>query len=533
MAFDPDNYLAASPQSFNPDAYLGPSAPKSDELTWENVKKGAMNIPASLLINTAKPFYGLNQAAWQLAGKVVPSVANMGDYPVDLLNKRQAALNAEAGPIASKFTTEPAALIGENLGPTAVANKVMAAKNFIPSFGNMFATNTALGAGTAYVNPEKTGLSQDEFAKEKAKSMALGAAIPAALSLGGGAITNAISPVFTKEAQNLINKGVELTPGQRMGGVLKSLEDKLTSYPVVGGMIERGRAKSIEGFDKAAFKQVLEPINGVVPKEAGREGMQVVEQQVKHAYNDLLPKLNFSATPDFKASMSQLTQLADGLPNNLGDTFKKNIQQIIGTRLGPQGTMDGLDFKKVESELSKKAKAYGKSIIASEQDLGDAYKQALVNLRTALAESNPKQAAELAKTNAAFARLSIVRDAASKANTQDMFSPAQLAAAVRKADESAGKNRSATGTALMQDLSDAAVSTLPSKVPDSGTIGRGNAASPFGWAAGTIASIPYALADVGLANRPEIVRKLTDMLRGKSAYATGPAVNKALGEKDE
>ena len=77
------------------------------------------------------------------------------------------------------------------------------------------------------------------------------------------------------------------------------------------------------------------------------------------------------------------------------------------------------------------------------------------------------------------------------------------------------------------------MSTLPSKVPDSGTIGRGNAASPFGWAAGTIASIPYALADVGLANRPEIVRKLTDMLRGKSAYATGPAVNKALGEKDE
>jgi hypothetical protein len=341
--------------------------PKSNELTWENVKKGVMNIAPSALINVAKPFYGLNQAAWQLAGKVAPSVANMGDYPVELLNKRQAALNAEAGP-ASKFTTEPAALIGENLGPTAIANRVMAAKNFIPSFGNMFATNTALGAGTAFANPEKTGLTPEEFGKEKTKSMAIGAAVPAALTIGGGAVTNAISPQFTKEAQNLINRGVELTPGQRMGGMLKSLEDKLTSYPVVGGMIERGRAKSIEGFDKAAFKQVLEPINGVVPKEAGREGMQVVEQQVKHAYNDLLPKLNFSATPDFRANMAQLTQLSEGLPNNLGDTFKKNIQQIIGTRLGPQGTMDGTDFKKVESELSKKAKAYGKSIIASEQD---------------------------------------------------------------------------------------------------------------------------------------------------------------------
>jgi hypothetical protein len=532
MAFDPDKYLASNAQTFNPDAYLGQSAPKSDELTWENIKQGAMNIPASLLINTAKPFYGLNQAAWQLAGKVAPSVANMGDYPVELLNRRQAALNKEAGP-ASKFTTEPAALIGENIGPTAIANRVMAAKNMIPSFSNMLATNTALGAGTAFANPEKTGLTPEEFGREKTKSMAIGAAVPAAVTLGGGALANTISPQFTKEAQNLINKGVNLTPGQRMGGMLKSLEDKLTSYPIVGGMIEAGRRKSIEGFDKAAFKQVLEPINGVVPKEAGREGMQVVEQQVKAAYNELLPKLNFSATPDFKANMAQLTNLADGLPNNLGDTFKKNIQQIIGTRLGPQGTMDGTDFKKVESELSKKAKAYGKSIIASEQDLGDAYKQALVNLRTALAESNPSQAKELAKTNAAFARLSIVRDAASKANTQDMFSPAQLAAAVRKADESAGKNRSATGTALMQDLSDAAVSTLPSKVPDSGTVGRGNIASPFGWATGALASIPYSLADVGLTNRPEIVRKLIDSLRGKSAYATGPAVNKALGESNE
>jgi hypothetical protein len=221
------------------------------------------------------------------------------------------------------------------------------------------------------------------------------------------------------------------------------------------------------------------------------------------------------------------------LPHNLGDTFNKNIVQIVGKRLGPQGTMDGVDFKKVESELSKKAKSYLASPNASEQDLGSAYKQALVNLRQGLSESNPQQAAELAKTNAAFAKLSILRDAASKANTQDMFSPAQLAAAVRRADTSAGKNRTASGTAMMQDLSDAAVSTLPSKLPDSGTASRLATSSPFGWALGTTASIPYALADIGLANRPEMVRKLADTLRGKSAYVTGPAVNKALGERNE
>lgn len=506
---------------------------KDDGLSWERLKQGASNIVPSALLGAAKPFYGLNQAAWQAVGKVAPQYANMGDWPVEMLNKRQAALNAEAGPVVSKFTTEPAALVGENILPTAVSNKVMAAKEMIPSFRNMLATNVGTGMATAYANPEKTGLTPEEFGKEKTKSMAIGGALPAALTVGGAATTNAISPVFTKEAQNLINRGVELTPGQRMGGALKSIEDKLTSYPIVGGMIEAGRKKSIEGFDKAAFKQVLDPIGGVVPKEAGREGMQVVEQQVKAAYNELLPNLTFKVTPTFDQNMQQLSQLADGLPHNLGDTFNKNIVQIVGKRIGPQGTMDGVDFKKVESELSKKAKSYLASPNASEQDLGTAYKQALVNLRQGLAESNPDMAAELAKTNAAFAKLSILRDAASKANTQDMFSPAQLAAAVRRADTSAGKNRTASGTAMMQDLSDAAVSTLPSKLPDSGTASRLATSSPFGWALGTTASIPYALADVGLANRPELVRKLADSLRGKSAYVTGPAVNKALGERNE
>jgi hypothetical protein len=505
--------------------------PKSNELTWENVKQGAMNIAPSALINVAKPFYGLNQAAWQLAGKVVPSVANMGDYPVELLNRRQAALNAEAGP-ASKFTTEPAALIGENIGPTAIANRVMAAKNMIPSFSNMLATNTALGAGTAFANPEKTGLSPEEFGKEKTKSMAIGAAIPAGLTVGGGAVTNAISPMISAKAQNLLNQGVDLTPGQKMGGALKRLEDKLISYPMVGGMIENARKAGIESFDKAAFKRVLEPIGGKVPDVTGREGMEIVENQVKHTYNELLPKLNFKATSEFNTQMADLRNMAQGLPNNLGDTFNTNIDQIIAKRMSKNGTMDGINFKEAESDLSGLAKDYLSSSSASERNLGKAFRQALVNLRTSLAESNPQKAQELSDVNKAFANLSVVRKAASMANTQDMFTPSQLANAVKAADTSAGKNRTAQGKALMQDLTDAGVSVLPSKVPDSGTASRMNV-GPTGIAIGAASYLPYAALQASMFKRPEFMNKMADALRGKSAYVTGPAVNKALGERNE
>jgi len=532
MAFNPDEYLASSPQTFNPDAYLGqtPAPANPNDLTWENVKSGVMNIAPSALINAAKPFYGLNQAAWQLAGKVVPSVANMGDYPVDLLNKRQAALNAEAGPIVSKFTTEPAALIGENLGPTAIANKLTAAKNFIPSFSNMLATNVGTGMVTAYANPEKTGLSPQQFDIEKAKGMAIGGLLPAGLTLGGATATSMISPQILPKAQQLLKEGVDLTPGQKMGGMLKRLEDRLTSYPLVGGMIENSRQKGIESFDKAAFKRVLEPIGGKVPDVAGREGMEIVENQVKHTYNELLPKLTFKATPEFNANMAELRNMASNLSYDLGKKFNYDIDQIVAKRMSKNGTIDGEDFKKVESDLSKAAKKYlSPNATASENDLGEAYKQALVNLRTTLSENNPKYAKELKDVNKSFANLSVVRKAASMANTQDVFTPSQLANAVKAADTSAGKNRTAQGKALMQDLTDAGVSVLPSKVPDSGTASRLNV-GPMGIAIGAGSYLPYSAMQAAMFKRPEFMNKIADALRGTSPYVIGPAVNKALGE---
>ena len=507
--------------------------PESNDLSWENVKQGVSNIAPSLLINAAKPFYGLNQAAWQAVGKVAPQYANMGDYPVEMLNRRQAALNAEAGPIVSKFTTEPAALIGENLAPSAIANKVMSAKNMLPSFSNMLATNTALGAGTAFANPEKTGLTPDEFAKEKTKNMAISAALPAVLTGGGAVATGAISPLISSRAQNLLNQGVDLTPGQKLGGALKNLEDKLTSYPWVGGMIEKGRREGIESFDKAAFKRVLEPIGGVVPKQAGREGMEIVENQVKHTYNELLPKLTFKATPEFNTNMSELRAMSQNLPYDLGKTFNYDIDNIVAKRMSKNGTIDGIDFKKVEEDLSKKAKKYlGPNATASENDLGEAYKQALVNLRTTLSENNPQYAKELRDVNKSFANLSVVRKAASMANTQDMFTPSQLANAVKAADTSAGKNRTAQGKALMQDLTDAGVAVLPSKVPDSGTASRLNL-GPTGLAIGVGAAPVYSALNAAMFKRPEFMNKLAEALRGTSPYVTGPAVNKALGERNE
>lgn len=173
-----------------PKASVQVSSPEGQPLnvgsTLENIKQGIGNIPQAALLGAAKPFLGLNQAAWQLAGKVAPSVANMGDWPVEALKRKQEELNQQAGPVVSKFTTEPAALIGENVLPMAGMNKVATAIGEAPNLMKMIGSNALTGAALGYATPEKTGLSPEEFANEKAKTVALSAAIPSVISGIGG-----------------------------------------------------------------------------------------------------------------------------------------------------------------------------------------------------------------------------------------------------------------------------------------------------------------------------------------------------------
>lgn len=505
------------------------SQTKQPDISVGQVAKGIAGIVPSAALGIAKPFLGVNQAVLKLMG------SNAGDMPVEKLNQYQQQLNEAAGPIASKFTTEPAGLVGENLLPTKYASAGLKTIGTIPSFAQTLGRNMAIGMPTAYAQPEKTGLTSEQFGEEKLYSTLGGAAIPAAIGIGGKAITSTLSPIVEPAVRKLAEVGVSMTPGQLMGGALKRLEDKAMSLPFVGSSIKTAREQGFEAFDKAAFKRVLDPIDGTVPKVAGREGMDAVESQVKGAYNKLLPKLNFQATPEFNANMANLRQMAQNLPHDLGETFSKNIDQIIAKRLSKNGSMDGIDFKKAESDLSKKAKDYIRQG-GSEGDLGQAFKQALVELRTTLSESNPKFAEQLKKINESFANLSVVRKAASSANTQDFFTPAQLAAAVKSADYSAGKNKTASGKALMQDLSDAGVSVLPNKVPDSGTAERVFITSPIAAAIGLGLKLPYTetgreMFQNMMLRKPGPVNKLANALRGTSPFLTAPAVSSAIGEE--
>lgn len=447
---------------------------------------------------------------------------------------------------------------GQIGGGVLTGGALMKGAGMIPSFAraNPYIQGAAIGGVSGALTPTETGTSGVEALQEipqKAGVGILGGVGGTALSRG---VANVVAPKLSEAAQKLIGEGVNLTPGQMMGGALRKIEDKLTSVPLLGDIIDYSRTKGIEEFNKAAFKRALEPIGGVVPKETGRAGVDAVKTQISDAYNALLPKMTFVPDKPLYDSLSRLDKVVVGLPKPETKMVADNVKAIIQKHMPDNGLISGGSYKAIESDLGELASNYAGSK-GTDAMVGNAYKQALGQVRQALSRSNPDYAEELGNINKAFANFARIRKAGSMANTQEMITPAQLANAVKAADESAGKGATATGKALMQDLTDAGVQVLPSKIPDSGTAGRSalvNMLMGAGAGAGgagaysaypTVTALgaglagatalPYApgvrnLVTTAIGKRPESAKKLADAIRELAPYFAAPAAQKSVGE---
>lgn len=170
---------------------------------------------------------------------------------------------------------------------------------------------------------------------------------------------------------------------------------------------------------------------------------------------------------------------------------------------------------------------------AYDYDLG----RAIADLKDAVAESamrhtpNKADVTRFKNLNESYAMFSRVRDAASRVGA-DMgeFSPAQLHAAVRAGDKSAGKGTFAKGRAPLQDLSDPARSVMTRRVSDSGTPER--AALLAALVAPSVAlkaALPF-IGPAALYTRPGSAAArmmMAGLLRGKRTGATRRAIRRA------
>jgi len=416
-----------------------------------------------------------------------------------------------AGQIGSYLIPAMGLQKGLNVATNA-AKEIPAVANIIgkiPSYATAMGEQAAIGGATsALTTPTDEGRGQ---------ATAIGTGLGALGVPAMAGVSRILSPTMTPDVKKMIAEKISMTPGQIMGGFLKSFEDKATSFPIVGEAINAARRKGIEDFNRAAYKRAVEPIGGEVPIATGREGVKYVKNQLEDAYDALLPKLTFKPDAVLFDSLSGLKKNVAGLKVDDAAMVSNDVKDMIQSRMSDKGVMDGNNFKVLEEDFKKIIGDY-KGSTGSQATIGRAYQQAFADIRESLGRSNPQFADELAKINTGYANYSRIRAAGSRAGTSETFTPNQLSAAVRSADKSAGKGQTATGQALMQDLTDAAEKVLPSQIKDSGTAARILATDWKDYLIGVATAAPYMpggrqITQALLTQRPETAKELAKLLK--------------------
>ena len=393
-------------------------------------------------------------------------------------------------------------LAGNVASPVNVAAGAAAVPARLASLPVKMAAGAATGAGAAALAPVSGG----DFAEEKARQVGMGALFGGAVPAAVAGASRLISPKASTDAglKVLQDAGVRPTIGQTLGGWVNRAEEKMQSVPIMGDAISAARGRAVNQLNSAAINRATAPI-GVKIDKVGQEGIKEAADALSSAYDDVLSGLkSIKFDQQWTQDMSQLKSMARALPDGVKNSFKNKIKSLIDDRISRAGGMTAETMKQLDSELGTLARQYGRSSVASEQELGSAFLQAQSLLRDQVARNSPQAAARLKALNEGWANLVRVEKAGSAAiNNEGVFTAAQLNNAIKAADSSVRKRATAHGTALMQDLGNAG-SRLGNKVPNSGTVDRlllGGA----GLGAGAISpGIPIALAGGAAAYTPPV-----------------------------
>lgn len=518
------------------------------------VGHGAMNAfqgAAQTLAHVTPDFVasGLNSGA-QWLNEHAPITKTLGIVPATPQQIDQQTAQREADYQRSRGSNAGTTDVGAGIGELAATAPLMfagpvgaAGGRLLPGLARAAATGAAYGAGGAALTPVTDP--NTSFGDAKLGQMATGAiggavAGPVAEALGRG-VSRIISPNVRPEVQSLLDQGVTPTPGQIIGPNAARLEEKLTSLPFVGSGIAGARTRAVEDLNVAALNRPLKGIGEppITSAEFAQDGIRGsigrVEDAISDKYDVLIPTLKLDVTPTLGTKLNAIEQSASqSLPQPQADFFGRIIQNSFGNSL-KGGVVAGRDFKDMQSALTRQISSAATSPDNYVRDMGaflQQYKQALMD---GLKASNPAHVQELAALDRAWANFTVLQRAAAKVMDENKpMTVSALQAAVKANNPTVRKGGFARGNALMQNLSDPAVSVLGTNVPDSGTAGRGllsaallgHIPSPHTLMLGGAARLLYtkpgqaAMAAL-LTQRPAMAAPIAGLVRNGSAPISG------------
>lgn len=389
--------------------------------------------------------------------------------------QQQVQVNRELSSTPLGFTGAAAGNLLALGGPIAGITRAAAPQlsRFLPGVAAPIGASGVTNAGvTTATNPVLPGESE-------AANTALGFAGGVGGDLVARGLGRMVHPIRqSAPVRALLGEGIVPTPGQAAGAtsLLGRVEQRLQSIPIIGDIITHGRTRAVNELNEAAINRAV-PAGQPRIQGIGRGAIEQADQVIADGYNDVLGRIGtVRVDPNILGRMG--TVIADpdlALPPAVQQRLHEIVQTQITGRAGVGGQMQAQIAKRADANLGQLARTYASSTDADQRMMARGLREIQTAWRDNIRQhAAPELQAELDGLNRAFANFVRVERAAGASGAREgVFSPAQLQSAVRATDTSARKGQFAQGRALMQNLSDPAMATLPQTVPNSGTIDRG------------------------------------------------------------
>lgn len=326
---------------------------------------------------------------------------------------------------------------------------------------------------------------------------ALGAVLSPVLPFAGSAAGKVVSGLTrTPAAQALLNRGVQLTPGQMNpeGAVVNRVEQAFTSLPLVGGMIANARNRAPQQFARSFLEDATAPGQALTTAKTDFNGL-VADAQAgfDRAYDQTLragaPGGRFSVEPGIAQGGSpgySVTQPLSDVFQQIADTPRLGLtasqRQAMGEQLQEKlaetfavakqsGGMTADDLQNLRSDLRAAARDVSPIDNASRAQRGF-WNDAQQAVTQALESQLPTDTVQaLRAIDSQYGKFAIARRAAVLAKDQPGGpTPAQLGQAVK---EATAPNAYAAGGGFNRDAAKAARGVFQATVPHTGLTGIG------------------------------------------------------------
>lgn len=369
--------------------------------------------------------------------------------------------------------------------------------------------------------------------------------------------------------RRLTDAGITLSPGQMLGNsgvvgrAVKKLEDTAESIPFVGSAIRQRREEGFQDFNRAAFNEALSPIEASVGNVA-EQGVEDALDAARKGYGRALDGVRIPTDKPFAEDVWDAIKHGQVEGPYASDFDRIMRDQVTPALRGAGGEISGRNLQDSLRILKGYARQYNDLASKGANGIPQpaawpvaiAFNDMATSLEGLVARQAPEVLPAYNAANSAYRQVGVVRDAvdAAKVGTQSgeggIFTPAQLSQAARRNAKKYGGSQGTTRQPFFELTRDAQ-DVLPSRVPNSGTADRMQAALAIlaptvgagvgaqqGWidpeTAAAVAALTGAYTRTGqkaaqalLTRRPDAFRRAGEAVSNRSQY--GGLLGSSLG----